>query len=93
MPQLTQSPGRSVFGSLALIAVIVGLGAAAFAYTAGWFSPARISPAKWWKLSRRRAASHRSAIAATTLRDLLYRRLRSEWRRRNFRAAEVFKTG
>jgi catalase len=31
---------------LALIAVIIGLGAAAFAYTAGWFSPARISPAK-----------------------------------------------
>jgi catalase len=33
-------------GYLALIAVIVGLGAAAFAYTAGWFSPERISPAK-----------------------------------------------
>src|ERR1700677_2166661 len=31
---------------LALIAVIVGLGAAAFAYTAGWFSPERISPAQ-----------------------------------------------
>jgi catalase len=31
---------------LALIAIIIGLGAAAFAYTAGWFSPARISPAK-----------------------------------------------
>lgn len=31
---------------LALIAVIIGLGAVAFAYTAGWFSPARISPAE-----------------------------------------------
>jgi catalase len=31
---------------LALIAVIVAFGAAAFAYTAGWFSPERISPAK-----------------------------------------------
>jgi len=33
-------------GSLALIAVIVGVVALAFAYTAGWFSPERISPAK-----------------------------------------------
>jgi len=36
----------SPLGSLVLIAVIVGLGAFAFAYTAGWFSPERISPAK-----------------------------------------------
>jgi catalase len=38
------SPSRSVFGSLVLIAVIVGAGAAAFAYTAGWFSPGRLTP-------------------------------------------------
>jgi catalase len=35
-------PARSVFGSLVLIAVVVG--AAAFAYTAGWFSPQRLTP-------------------------------------------------
>jgi catalase len=35
---------RSVFGSLVLIAVIIGAGAAAFAYTAGWFSPQRLTP-------------------------------------------------
>jgi len=34
------------FGPLALIAVIIGAGAAAFAYTAGWFSPQRLTPGK-----------------------------------------------
>jgi catalase len=35
---------RSVLGSLVLIAVVIGGGAAAFAYTAGWFSPQRLTP-------------------------------------------------
>jgi len=35
---------RSGLGSLVLIAVVLGGGAAAFAYTAGWFSPGRLSP-------------------------------------------------
>jgi catalase len=34
------------FGRLALIAVIISAGAAAFAYTAGWFSPQRLTPGK-----------------------------------------------
>ena len=38
-----QSPA---FGSLALIAVVIAAGAAAFAYTAGWFSPQRLTPGK-----------------------------------------------
>lgn len=33
-------------GSLALIAVVIAGGAAAFAYTAGWFSPHRLTPMK-----------------------------------------------
>jgi catalase len=33
-------------GSLVLIAVIIGCGGAAFAYTAGWFSPERLTPNK-----------------------------------------------
>jgi catalase len=37
---------RSVFGSLVLIAVVITGGAAAFAYTAGWFSPQRLTPEK-----------------------------------------------
>ena len=37
---------RSVFGSLVLIGIIIGAGAAAFAYTAGWFSPQRLTPDK-----------------------------------------------
>ena len=36
----------SVLGSLALIAVVIGLSAALFAYTAGWFSPRRLTPDK-----------------------------------------------
>ncbi len=43
MPQL---PTRSVLGSLVLIAVITGAAAAAFGYTAGWFSPRRLTPNK-----------------------------------------------
>jgi catalase len=37
---------RSVVGSLVLIAVVLAGGAAAFAYTAGWFSPQRLTPKK-----------------------------------------------
>ena len=35
---------RSAFGSLVLIAVVIGASAAAFTYTAGWFSPQRLTP-------------------------------------------------
>jgi catalase len=41
---MAQTPARSVFASLVLIAVVIGCGAAAFAYTAGWFSPRRLTP-------------------------------------------------
>ena len=44
MTQQHRSPARSVLGSLALIAAVVGVGAAAFAYTAGWLSPHRLTP-------------------------------------------------
>ena len=37
---------RSGLGSLVLIAAILGGSAAAFAYTAGWFSPQRLTPEK-----------------------------------------------
>jgi catalase len=46
MAQPRQSPARSMFGSLVLIAVVISGGAAAFAYTAGWFSPQRLTPDK-----------------------------------------------
>src|SRR5579863_4600965 len=46
MTEPSRSPARSVFGSLVLIAVVVGASAAAFAYTAGWFSPQRLTPDK-----------------------------------------------
>jgi catalase len=46
MPQPPQLSGRSILGSLVLIAVIIGGGAAAFAFTAGWFSPQRLTPTK-----------------------------------------------
>ena len=46
MPQSRQSPARSAFGSLALIAIVVACGAAAFAYTAGWLSPQRLTSEK-----------------------------------------------
>jgi catalase len=44
MLQPRRSPARSVIGSLAAIAVVIGGTAAAFAYTAGWLSPERLTP-------------------------------------------------
>jgi catalase len=46
MSQTRRPPPRSVFASLVLIAVVIGGGAAAFAYTAGWLSPQRLTPDK-----------------------------------------------
>jgi len=37
---------RPPFRSYVLIAIVIGAGAAAFAYTAGWFSPHRLTPNK-----------------------------------------------
>jgi catalase len=37
----------STVGSFVVIAAVVGAGAAAFAYTAGWFSPDRLTPARF----------------------------------------------
>src|SRR6266478_9101664 len=37
-------PHRSPLGSLTRIAIVIGAGAAAFAYTAGWFSSERLTP-------------------------------------------------
>ena len=39
-------PHRSRLVSLALIAIVIGAGAVAFAYTAGWFSPERLTPGR-----------------------------------------------
>src|SRR5215468_5184525 len=47
MAQSRQPPARPVFGSLVLIAFVIAGGAAAFAYTAGWFSPQRLTPDKF----------------------------------------------
>jgi catalase len=42
MPELH----RPVLGLLVLIAIVMGASAAAFAYTAGWFSPQRLTPTR-----------------------------------------------
>lgn len=41
-----RSPARVAVGPMVLIALVVGAVAAAFAYTAGWFSPERLTPNK-----------------------------------------------
>ena len=46
MPETRRPPAPSPVGSLVLIAAIVGGSAAAFAYTAGWLSPNRLTPQK-----------------------------------------------
>ncbi|MET1028195.1 MAG: catalase family peroxidase [Dongiaceae bacterium] len=46
MPQPLPPPARSVMGPMVLIAAIVACVAVAFAYTAGWLSPQRLTPDK-----------------------------------------------
>lgn len=46
MPEPPRPPSRPPVASLALIAVVVAAGAGAFAYTAGWLSPDRLTPAR-----------------------------------------------
>ena len=46
MPQAPRSSPAAAIGSLALIAAVVAFSAAAFAYTAGLFSPGRLTPQK-----------------------------------------------
>src|SRR5262245_38295063 len=45
-PEMTAPHQSPAFGSLAFIAVVVAAGAAAFAYTAGLFSPERLTPGR-----------------------------------------------
>lgn len=44
MPEPLRAAPRSVLASLVLIAAVVAFGAGAFAYTAGWLSPQRLTP-------------------------------------------------
>ena len=46
MAQSPLSPGQLPVARLAIIAAVVGVAAVAFAYTAGWLSPHRLTPAK-----------------------------------------------
>jgi catalase len=39
-------PHRLPLGSLVLISIVIGAGAALFAFTAGWFSPERLTPTR-----------------------------------------------
>ena len=46
MPEPDRSSMRSAFPSLAAIAIVIAAAAAGFGYTAGWFSPQRLTPEK-----------------------------------------------
>jgi catalase len=46
LPEASRPTPRNPIGSLALIAGVVAFVAATFAYTAGWFSPERLTPQK-----------------------------------------------
>ncbi len=46
MPGASSNPSRSPFAALGLIALVVAGSAAAFAYTAGWLSPGRLTPTR-----------------------------------------------
>ena len=86
LPEARQLAARSAIGSLALIAAVVAFAAAAFAYTAGWFSPDRLTPTSWSRLhaARRRPAARPSSQPRQG--HLLHRSIRGE--RRRFGALE-----
>src|SRR5271170_7947700 len=46
MVESSKSPGAFRLGPLLFIAAVVGIAAIAFAYTAGWLSPHRLTPKK-----------------------------------------------
>jgi catalase len=46
LPEASRPPPRNPVGSLVIIAAVVAVAAAAFAYTGGWFSPQRLTPQK-----------------------------------------------
>jgi catalase len=46
LPEASRPPSRNPVGSIVIIAAVVAVLAAAFAYTAGWFSPERLTPQK-----------------------------------------------
>ena len=46
MPQPRRPSAGSLLGFLVLVVVVIGGGAATFAYTAGWLSPERLTPTK-----------------------------------------------
>ncbi len=46
MLQPRRQPARPTFGALVVIIAVIGGAAAAFAYTAGWFSPQRLTPTR-----------------------------------------------
>jgi catalase len=46
LPEASRPNPRNAIASLALIAGVVAFVAATFSYTAGWFSPARLTPQK-----------------------------------------------
>jgi catalase len=46
MVESSSSPGAFKLGPLLIIATVVGVAAVAFAYTAGWLSPQRLTPKK-----------------------------------------------
>src|SRR5215471_7935198 len=87
MAQAHQSPARSVFGSLVLIAVVIAGGAAAFAYTAGCFSHHRLTCVR---------ASDGGAARPSPQPcqgHLLHRRVRRNWSRDALSQAQVFIRG
>ena len=66
MAQPSQSPTRSIFGSLVLIAVVIGGGAAAFALRRDGSRRSASRRRKWW-MRWRLPPAWRSAIAETHL--------------------------
>ena len=73
MPEAPRPTPRNPIGSLALIAGVVAFVAATFSYTAGWFSPERLTPQKLVDGFARADRARRLATGAITPREFASR--------------------
>ena len=81
MLQPRRPSAGSLLGFLVLIVVVIGGGAATFAYTAGWLSPERLTPTKMVAAFTPPGGRAARPSPEPCQGHLLHRRLRSEWRR------------
>ena len=93
MSEPSLSPSPPPIGSLAIIGIVVAIGAGAFAYTAGWLSPHRLTPDEDRRLTRPARRSVSGPPPQPCQRRLLHRRLRINGNGAALSSAQIFARG